>query len=212
MRYKRISSLYLYYTTYRTKNQVFSFEIYEFFMNEGDKMAEIDAKNKRCCFTGHRPEKLFLENDGIETVEKEIKSRLRIAVRDAVEDGLTTFITGMARGLDLWAADVVLEEKENNPDIKLICAVPFEGFEKRWNIKEQMHYQAVLEKADFVKIVCEHYTKSCFQVRNVYMVDRVSRVIAAFNGTPGGTRNTIMYAKKCGVFVVNILEDQLPPK
>ena len=171
------------------------------------KMTENEGRKKRCCFTGHRPEKLFSRNEGLEAVEKEIKARLKIAVQEAIEDGLTTVITGMARGLDLWAAVVVLEEREKNPDVKLICAVPFHGFEKRWNTNEQAHYQSVLEKADFVKIVCEHYSKSCFQIRNVFMVDRASRVIAAYNGTAGGTRNTIAYAQKCGVSVINILED-----
>ena len=126
-------------------------------------MTERELRLKRCCFTGHRPEKLLSEHENMDAVEKEIKKRLKIAIEKAVEDGYETFITGMARGLDLWAADVVLEEREKNPDVKLICAVPFHGFEKRWNTNEQAHYQSVLEKADFVKIVCEHYSKSCFQ-------------------------------------------------
>lgn len=31
------------------------------------------------------------------------------------------------------------------------------------------------------------------------MVDRVARVIAVFNGEPGGTYNTIAYARRMGV-------------
>lgn len=37
------------------------------------------------------------------------------------------------------------------------------------------------------------------------MVDRVSRVIAAYNGTRGGTKNTIEYANRKEIFVKNIL-------
>lgn len=34
------------------------------------------------------------------------------------------------------------------------------------------------------------------------MVDRASKVIAVYNGEPGGTRNTIRYAEKKAVPVV----------
>jgi len=36
------------------------------------------------------------------------------------------------------------------------------------------------------------------------MVDHSARLIAVFNGEPGGTRNTIAYAKMTGVMVVNV--------
>lgn len=40
------------------------------------------------------------------------------------------FITGMARGVDIWAAEIVLKLRKEHGDIKLICASPYEGFEK----------------------------------------------------------------------------------
>lgn len=47
----------------------------------------------RCCFTGHRPEKLKRN-------ERDIKAALREQIDQAVDYGLTVFITGMARGVD----------------------------------------------------------------------------------------------------------------
>lgn len=50
-----------------------------------------------CTFTGHRPERLsFPESDVITWLEKEI--------RIAISKGYSTFISGMQRGVDLWAA------------------------------------------------------------------------------------------------------------
>ena len=37
---------------------------------------------------------------------------------------------------------------------------------------------------------------AAFQQRNEWMVDHSSRLIAIYNGSPGGTRNTIEYAKR----------------
>ena len=47
--------------------------------------------------------------------------------------------------------------------------------------------------------VCDHYHPGVYQQRNVWMVDHSSRVIAYYNGTAGGTRNTIRYAEKKGI-------------
>ena len=162
---------------------------------------EEPKKLHRCCFTGHRPEKLYME-------EKEVKERLRKAIREAIQDGFTTFITGMARGVDMWAGEIVLEERKKDDRIKLICASPFDGFEKSWSFTEKHRYNSIMKKADYIKFVCEHYSKSCFQIRNCYMVDNSSRVISAYNGEKGGTRNTIKYAESKNVKVVNIFDEQ----
>lgn len=37
------------------------------------------------------------------------------------------------------------------------------------------------------------------------MVDRSNRVIAVFNGQKSGTKNTVDYAKRKGICVINIL-------
>ncbi len=152
----------------------------------------------RCCFTGHRPEKLGVP-------ESEVKEKLRRAIRRAIKDGFNVFISGMARGVDIWAAEIVLEEREENTDIKLICASPFKGFERNWELSDRIKYNEILKEADFVKFVCPSYSRSCFQIRNQYMVDRSNRVIAVYNRGLGGTKNTINYAGINNVEVVNIL-------
>ena len=162
-------------------------------------MSEEEKRLKRVCFTGHRPEKLNIN-------EKEVKKKLRDAIRKSVEEGYTTFISGMARGVDMWAAEIVIEERKKNDEIKLICAPPFEGFEKSWSFVEKCRYSSILKRSDYIKYVCEHYSSQCFQIRNVWMVDHSSRVIAAYNGESGGTRNTIKYATSKNVKIYNILE------
>ena len=54
-----------------------------------------------CCFTGHRPEKLGI-------YEGVARAWLEDRIDEAVTDGYTTFITGCAKGADLWAGDIVL--------------------------------------------------------------------------------------------------------
>ena len=149
---------------------------------------EQELRKHRCCFTGHRPEKLHKP-------EEQIKEDLEAAILQAVDDGFVTFISGMARGVDIWAAEIVLRLRESNPAIHLVAASPYRGFESRWSADWQSRYNAILQQADLVRFICPSYSPDCFQRRNEWMVDRSSRVIAVYNGEPGGTRNTIEYTK-----------------
>ncbi len=158
-------------------------------------MSEAGLRQHRCCFTGHREQKLRRPAKRIiEDLEKEI--------RKAIAEGYTTFITGMAYGVDIWAGEIVIALKKEHPEIRLIAAVPFPGFEDRWSAEWKRRYQELLHKADLVRYICDKYSASAYQRRNEWMVDRSTRVIAVFNGEPSGTKNTIDYANKVGVPVV----------
>lgn len=158
-----------------------------------------DKRQHRCCFTGHRPNKLDYS-------EGEIKSLLEMAIDNAISDGYVTFITGMAEGVDIWAAEIVLEKKKDNKDLHLICAVPHPGFEKRRSKYETERYENIINNADYVTTISDNYYRACYQKRNIWMVNHSSLVIAVFNGTASGTKNTVDYARKSDVHVVNIME------
>ena len=97
-------------------------------------------------------------------------------------------------------ADAVKVEK--NPAIHLIAASPYKGVEEKWSTYWQQAYKELLTVADTVEYICSGYRVGVFQTRNEWMVDRSARVIAVFNGNPGGTKNTIAYAKRKGVAVI----------
>ena len=161
-------------------------------------MNQEELRLHRCCFTGHRPDKMELD-------EKEIKPLLEKAIDDAIADGYVTFITGMAMGMDIWAAEIVLERKKTNKDLHLICALPHPNFESGRSMTEKMRFNKIIKKADLIKEINDHYFTGCYQVRNEWMVDRSNFVIAVFNGQKSGTKNTVDYAKRKGVNVVNVL-------
>lgn len=158
-----------------------------------------NKRQHRCCFTGHRPNKLDYS-------EGEIKLLLETAIDNAISDGYVTFITGMAEGVDIWAAEIVLEKKKENKDLHLICAVPHPRFEKRRSEYEKERYENIIKNADYVTTISDNYYRACYQKRNIWMVNHSSLVIAVFNGTASGTKNTVDYARKTSVRVVNILE------
>lgn len=158
---------------------------------------EAEMRLHRCCFTGHRPEKL-------RRAEKEIWMDLNREIRIAVHDGLNVFISGMARGVDIDAAEIVLQLRDKGYPVRLICACPYPGFENRWSRTWQNRYGMIIDRADLVRYIRPQYSKDCFQIRNEWMVNHSARVIAVFNGQPSGTKNTIDYALQQGVPVFQI--------
>ena len=52
-----------------------------------------------------------------------------------------------------------------------------------------------MDTADLVKYISPGYSPACFQIRNEWMVEHSSRVIAVYSGSRGGTRNTLKYAE-----------------
>ena len=97
-------------------------------------MTEQELRQHRCCFSGHRPEKLGASK---ETVINGLKKE----IRSAIADGFQTFISGMARGVDIWAAEIVLALRDEGAAVRLICASPYRGFESRWSRDWQERYR-----------------------------------------------------------------------
>ena len=144
-------------------------------------------REKCCAFTGHRPEKLYGK-------EAYVIVELRKEIVNAVADGYTTFVTGCSRGVDLWAADIVIELQRSNKDIRLVCAIPFPGFDERWPMDWKKHLQLVKKKADHIQTVEQSYSPGAYQKRNEFMCQKASRIIAVCDGKPSGTKSTIDYA------------------
>lgn len=155
-------------------------------------LTEKEKRLHRVCFTGHRPEKL-------RRIKPEIVKDLKKEILQATDEGFNVFISGMARGVDIWAAEIVLQLRADGKNVRLICACPYNGFEENWNIYWRLKYRSVLKAADYVKYVCPEYSRGCFQIRNEWMVDHSAKVIAVFNGEKSGTGNTVKYAARKGV-------------
>ncbi len=152
-----------------------------------------------CCFSGHRPEKLrCTESEAIALLKKEIEK--------SVGEGYKTFISGMARGSDIWAAKIVADLKKNY-EIRLVCAVPYPGFHSGWKAGWKNEFESIIALADDVVYICAHYVRGCFHRRNEWMVDKSDKLIAVYCGAAGGTRNTIRYAERKRLKIVNVLEE-----
>lgn len=162
---------------------------------------------KACGFTGYRPEKMPFKTDESHPDCLLLKRELEQQVRIAVEEGYTHFICGGARGADTYAAEAILKVQKERPGIILEIAAPFWGQERKWSYADQRRYHDILERAQRITYVTDEEKRENYMIRNRYIVDRASRLIAVFDGRPGGTAMTVRYAHQCGAEVIEIRPD-----
>lgn len=139
-------------------------------------------------FTGHRPNKLggyFEPNPVSVRVKKFLREELEKLNPDRA-------ITGMALGVDHWAAMICLLK-----GIPYLAAVPFVGQEMAWPESARKRWRYLLGRAAEVVLVSEGaYSPAKMQRRNEWMVDHCDVLLAVWDGTAGGTANCVRYAKK----------------
>ncbi len=157
-----------------------------------------------CCFTGHRPSKLPWGSREDDLRCLDLKMDIVQALVDLYERGYRNFYCGMAEGCDLYFAESVLLLRQVHPDVSLHAAVPCRTQADRWTAEQQHRYRELLRQCDSVTVLQEEYIPGCMMARNRFMVNRSTVLLACYNGEPGGTRNTILYAKEQGLEIITL--------
>lgn len=162
-------------------------------------------EKKVCAFTGHRPQNLpFGFNESDERCKK-LKELLKFEIERLItEKGVTTFVSGMALGVDVYAAEIVLEMKKKYPNVKLEATIPCETQAVKWREKDRDRYYGILEHCDIETLLQTKYTSDCMHKRNEYMVNKSDFLIAVWDGKPSGTGKTVKYAEGIGKSVIRI--------
>jgi len=164
----------------------------------------VPTRERSCCFTGHRPEKLPWGMNEQDPRCVALKQKICDAVTTAYEEGMRHFICGMARGCDFYFAEAVLALRETHPDVTLEAAIPCPGQADRWSQANRERWRRLVAACDLETVVQQEYTPWCMIRRNHYMVDHSALVIAIYDGTNGGTRRTLEYALKQKVSFLDI--------
>lgn len=157
------------------------------------------TKGKECsaAFTGHRSLP-FQQTTAI-------KAALLNLITEWHTMGITNYYCGMAWGFDLLAAECVLLAKRKFPDITLTAVIPYREQCALWQETSRRRYRDIVQKADNRIILSENYYKGCLLVRNDFMLDHASRLVAYYNGDRrGGTAYTFNRARLKGIPVTNL--------
>lgn len=150
---------------------------------------------KTVAFTGHR------------SYRGEADLLLAETVRALYGRGYRIFLSGMAEGFDLAAAEVVLSLRKELPDLRLVCVLPYSDHPAHRPSELLPRYRRVLLGADQVVPLSTHYYAACYHHRNDYLVDHASYLVAWYDGSAGGTQYTVRRAHAAHLPVENLWPD-----
>lgn len=159
-------------------------------------------------FTGHRPNKLGNEYNGIGAISNAIRKDIQYMIDQYDIQGIKlSFICGGALGIDMLAEETAIVNK-----IPLLIAIPCLNQEAMWPQSSKDRYHRILNWSkdhtdkqgnklpnwslvEHIYVSNQSYSHECMQLRNVYMIDNSARLRAYWDGTNGGTKNCVTYAK-----------------
>lgn len=129
---------------------------------------------KNCCFTGHRTLSIDDNSIGFE---------LEKALLNLIDNGIENFYAGGALGWDTVCALKITELQKTYPHIKLILILPCPPEEQtnNWSETEKIIYYHIINSADSIEYVCEHYCNGCMKKRNQTLVNNADICLAYFN-------------------------------
>lgn len=155
-------------------------------------------KFKTIAFTGHRMNRIRIGKE-------ELPELITAAITHFYLQGYRIFLSGMAEGFDMLAAEEVLKMKVHYPDIKLHCIIPFAGQADRMGPQDKSRYNAILPAADSKICLSGNYSEDCFLKQSDYLIENASQLIAYYDDVPeGGTYYTVRHAAGRGIPAFNL--------
>lgn len=170
---------------------------------------------KRLAITGYKQHELGIfddKNPGIRFIKKALENHLRVLI----DEGLEWVIISGQLGVETWAAEVMLDLKEEYPELKYAVLTPFLDQEKRWNEAKQEKYQMILEMADFHRSLTNRPYEAPWQFieKNKFFLRNSDGMLIVYDeemdGSPKFTKKEAeSYAEKNDYQVFTITADDL---
>ncbi len=151
-------------------------------------------RERALCFTGHRPEKLPQGR-----ALAHLLHMLHLCIEIAVKKGYTHFYTGLADGIDYYAAEHLFALRNTDPAIAVIGVQPCTDyqvfFRSRGYSTPRLEYMLANVDA-IVRMPGSYRDYGIFGARNRYMVDHSAAIIAVCGNGRSGSMQTYNYAAK----------------
>ena len=143
-----------------------------------------------CCGFGHRVMLTDVEKPLRETLEQLVAER-----------GITAFYTGGMGEFDELFARTVRSIKRNDCRLRLVLVLPYLT---RQVVTERAWYETRYDESLIPAELDGVHPKAAIALRNRWMVDRSSIVIAALRRDYGGAAEAIRYAESTGKEVLRL--------
>ncbi|MCU7556733.1 DUF1273 domain-containing protein [Macrococcus capreoli] len=151
---------------------------------------------KTIYITGYKPFELGIYKNNQPEV-RFIKRFLQERIKAYIEEGLEWVIIQGNLGTELWAGEVVIRLKKHYP-IKLGIITPFLNHFEKWNEENQLYYQKIISKADYINSVYHEPYKGgyMFSQTNQFIIDNTEGALIFYDeeheGSPKYFKRTVV--------------------
>lgn len=164
-------------------------------------------KDKTVAFTtGYRTEKIF-SNTEDKNLLNIIYTELYRVVSERYKQGYTHYYSGMSEGIDILAANAVLDFKEEHPDVRFVAVIPFKGQQEQYSTTDKNDYQSICTEADEVVILADEFTgNDLYLQRNNYLLENCSTMVCYHDGLCDVMMYTCNRAEEAGIPIINLCD------
>ena len=165
-----------------------------------------------CTITGHNPQRFKFKYNEEAPLCLSIKAAITEQIKTLYSNGVRLFYVGCAVGVDTWAAEIVLELKQQAKfsEIELFCAIPFTDHTEKFTAGQKKRYERILNQCSYTETVSKHYSPVVYKRLNYFMVDKTQHLIAVYDqdkSERSGLVQMINYAIKNNLKITYIHPD-----
>lgn len=140
-----------------------------------ERISKGDTIMKRTiCFDGPIYDNLQYE---VDENSKEYKQIMINLIDSLIKEGECEFLSGVRRGIEMLAAEIILDKMEVYPNISLTCICPYEEQPTYWTEDHRERYFTIHQLCSKLIMLNKHYEIDCFQKLDNYLLDQCDTVI-----------------------------------
>ncbi|GAE25120.1 hypothetical protein JCM9140_1093 [Halalkalibacter wakoensis JCM 9140] len=153
---------------------------------------------KTIAISGYKAHELGIfdqKHKGIYYIKKAIETR----IRPLIDEGLEWVIISGQLGVELWAAEVIFQLKQEFPQLQLAILTPFLNQEERWQDATKTYYQEIINQADFVDSITKRPYDNPLQLKqkNEFIIAKADGLMLLYDEEkPGSPTYYLEVAKK----------------
>lgn len=143
-----------------------------------ERISKGDTTMKRTiCFDEPNYDPLHYEVDENSKEFQQIKQKMINIIDSLIKEGECDFLSGVRRGIEMLAAEIILDKMEVYPNISLTCICPYEEQPTYWNEDHRERYFTIHQLCSKLVMLEKHYEIDCYQKLDQYLMDHCDTVI-----------------------------------
>jgi len=139
--------------------------------------------NQSCAITGHNPQRFSFKYNEEAPLCRSIKAAIAEQIKALYLKEVRMFHVGCAVGVDTWAAEIVLDLKQQTAysEIELFCAIPFPEHTEKFTVGQRKRYEEILKHCTGKEIINRHFSPVAYKRLNYFLVDKTEYLIAVYD-------------------------------